>query len=176
MAREELPIDGALSKANDETTKVLYEFGQVLFSEMHERLALLDSKAISSLGWNAALVAFLLIRNDLPTPSEQGPALLSLGLSSALVGVACAFLSLFARAWEWPRIDAWFEETLYRDPVKLRKQYIRTLYVIYLDGQEKLRWKGVLTRGAQIALAITATSVVILTLLSLQYIIRHPAS
>lgn len=110
-----------------ELTDQLYSFGQFLSAELQRQTDRLDMKLLMVLGWNAALLAFLLIGQDQWLPATAriiAPAtwLMIGAVVCSLFSICFSFWGVRGRSFLWPSDRDWFKESLYdQDPVILKK-------------------------------------------------------
>lgn len=120
-----------------ELLEELREFGVIMIDELHERRALIDTKAIGTLGF--ALAGFALLVDWFPkwvkTPHPEisiavvycawGFALIA--FASSIGSIILAFFAQSARGWTWPSENDWIRVSSLDYPYNLKCTHILAL-------------------------------------------------
>jgi hypothetical protein len=154
-------------------TDQLYSFGQFLSAELQRQTDRLDMKLLLVLGWNAAILAFLLIGLEQQVHATRGtiaPAswLMIGAVLCSLSSICLSFWGVRGKSFLWPSDRDWFKEELYdRDPVILKKYHIGCLLSAHRHYERANERKAAMLRPAQYLLAISATIIAAVLLLRL---------
>src|SRR5262245_1921618 len=105
-----------------ELLSALEQFAGPMFDEMLGRVAALETKAISILGWSTALLGFLLLA--VKPNGSAGRYLLGGATVAAFVAITAASAAARAHRWRWPTIEHWFCEEEFESPLRLRAQHL----------------------------------------------------
>lgn len=124
-------LKDTLPAQSEEVLSALEHFGGTLLDEMLARAALIESKAISILGWSTALLGLLLLQGSGPQ-AIRNPWMLRLTVLVTLVALGAAAAAARARTWPWPTIRHWFAEDQFAKPRVLRGLHLIAMLEAYL--------------------------------------------
>ena len=116
---------------DDPLLSALEQYSGPMLQEMSDRLSMIESKAISVLGWSTALLAFMLLRPAGGQHSAAVSVLTGLAVPAAMVAVVAAALAVKSRKFEWPSVHHWFCGELFSTPLRLRALHIVELLASY---------------------------------------------
>jgi hypothetical protein len=138
---------------NAELLSALEQFGGPMLDELFGRIATLETKAISIVGWATALLGFLLLWSNKPG-TGLALELVSGATWLAVVAVITGSFAARARRWKWPTIDQWFCEEEFDSSVRLRAQHLIALLRSYQAHTGVIRRQALALLVAQIAIAL----------------------
>lgn len=149
----------------DETIDALDQFGSLMMEEVLGRVAVIESKSISLLGWSTALLGFLLLDDLNSTDSlilhPAVPYLLGTAIFCALLSLAAAFVGCYAREWAWPGVKHWFCERVFSKPRSLRVVHLKALLESHQVHSYVLKQKGLAVQVSQWTLVVAAVLVAV---------------
>lgn len=118
-------------KQTDITT-VLYDLGRTLVIENQARMQRLTSKAMATLVYAGAVLAFLVVQA--PAWSLRATAiertLVDLSVVAATLAMVSAFLAVWNRSWEWFSDESWFNAESIVDAESLRRCHVLCMHSI----------------------------------------------
>lgn len=145
--------------ASEEVADELSKFGEMLLSEIQERVSGLDSKATTIIGFSAAILAFLIHQSG---QWDNAPKLESLGVLSValLAGAASAFAFLAlkgSRNWKWFSERNWFPAPEAKAGTdQLKRYYVRAMHRVERANNRIANEKAHDVVAAQVLLALAA--------------------
>jgi hypothetical protein len=152
-------IEQRLAEADPGVTEALEEFGTLMLEELREHTYGLESKAMSTLGWSAALLVFLLFPfgEGASGPLATLPRVVRLtAATAATVAIVFAYLALRLTKWAWPSEHDWFREDLLSDPSALRRHHVQSMLATYRDNRRRNQQKIRRAKIAELCLVIAA--------------------
>jgi hypothetical protein len=161
-----------LANKYEELTEELFSFGQLLLDEVQQRTAQLDTKLVSLLGWNAAILAFLLVGDASWAGSAQKTSIATtimmlLATLSSLGAVACSFLGVKTAVFQFSSEKDWFQTSLFNDVLKLKKFHLISMLETHQSHSRLNERKGQRAHQAEWLLAASAILVGMATLAKL---------
>ena len=148
-----------LAEADPRVMDSLEQFGTLMLEELRERTYGLESKAMSTLGWSAALLVFLLFPfgEGASGPLATLPRAVRLtAAAAALVAIVFAYLALRLTRWGWPSEHDWFREDLLSDPDALRRHHVQSMLATYRENRQRTQRKVRYAKIAELCLVIAA--------------------
>lgn len=139
----------------------LHEFGQMLVAEAQARTALLDSKATSLLGWNAAASAVFFAALPRVEAVTGARWLLVAGAILSAVGAVFAFVALRVQEFQVPSQLDWFDEKSMTDAARLRRAQVWHLRNWHTADSETIIRKAYLTKLGQWPLVVASVLLVL---------------
>jgi hypothetical protein len=109
----------------------LEQFAGPMLDELFGRIATLETKAISIVGWATALLGFILLWSNKPVGGSLGFYLLRGATWMAVVAIVAGSFAGRARGWKWPTIEQWFCEEEFGSAARLRAQHLIALLRSY---------------------------------------------
>ena len=130
-------VDDLLQKySSEEVTNELFEFGRVLLATNDDRVALIDSKATTLVGYSSAILAFLLIRG--PSGMHFCVESIAIAVAGIFAGAACVCAGLALRgAQNWSALSeaTWLpQEQIVAGPDPLKRFYIGAMHQVLQDN------------------------------------------
>ena len=161
--------DALAAHHSPELLDELHALGTMMVTEVTGRVTLLDTKALSVLGYTAAILAFLFFGRPawISSSAPVEVALITVAVVLALGSLAVTFLALRIRTWEWPSEHDWFREDLFANPDALRRYHVLSLLETHKTHAEAANQKATRVRRAQWLLVLSAATVGVALLLSL---------
>jgi hypothetical protein len=145
--------------ATEQVTDELYKLGEMLLSEIQERVSGLDSKATTIIGFSGAILAFL-IHQSAQSIATSTLELIGTILVALLAGVAStfAFLALKgARNWKWFSERNWFPAPETKAGTdQLKRYYVRAMHRVEQANNRIANDKADNVVRAQVFLALAA--------------------
>lgn len=108
----------------------LEQFAGPMLDELFGRIATLETKATSVVGWSTALLGFLLFWSNKPS-AQPGLGLVYAATLMAIAAILSGSFAACARRWQWPTIEQWFREDEFNSPTRLRAQHLIALLRAY---------------------------------------------
>ena len=152
-------IEQRLAEADPRVIESLQEFGALMLEELRDRTYGLESKAMGTLGWSAALLVFLLFPFGGGTggPLTTLPKVVRLtAATAATTAIVFAYLALRLTKWAWPGEHDWFREDLLSDPGALRRHHLQAMLATYRDNRRRNQQKVRRAKIAELCLVIAA--------------------
>ena len=145
------------SDESDATLSAMERFAELMLQEVQARSQILDTKALSILGWTSAAAALFLSRAPRAGTFETWQVvLLSIGGASALLAVSCAFLAIRVRKFKWPSQADWFCEGEAASASRLRSYYLLAALDTHTAHTRENRRKAHYVHLSQWGLGLTA--------------------
>ena len=137
----------------------LAEFGEPMVSEVLARNELLETKALSMIGWTSASMAVLLAAPPATGTGWFGMLILALvlaGAAAAVVALIFAARVLRLRSWQWPSQQEWFCDELLDDVQKLRRYHLGVWLRTHEEHSRCIKDKADALKTAQAAFILMA--------------------
>jgi hypothetical protein len=145
--------------ASEQVTDELYKLGEMLLSEIQERVSGLDSKATTIIGFSGAILAFLVHQSAQPA-TVSTLELVGIILVALLAGTASAFAFLAlkgARNWKWFSERNWFPAPEAKAGTdQLKRYYVRAMHRVERANNRIANKKADNVVKAQVLLALAA--------------------
>jgi hypothetical protein len=121
-------------------------FGERMIDEASARLALVEGKAVSLIGWSSALLGLLLLNVTLgrATPDAERGYWYGLLIGAkvlTIISLACASWAARATEHAWPEVLHWFCESQFTNERDLRVIHLRALLQAYMHTDDVIGGK-----------------------------------
>ena len=125
----------------DATLAALERFADLMLQEVQSRSAVLDTKALSILGWTSAASALFLSRApSLASFNSWQVGLLAIGGIAAVLAAVFGFMAIRIRKFPWPSQADWFCASELLAPRRLRSYHLLSALEIHTaHARENLR-------------------------------------
>jgi hypothetical protein len=144
-------IPQRLRELSDPELDELGQFGSIMASEIVSRIQQLETKAIVVLGYDGAIIAFLLNLLVRPPYTEtRSRVLLCIAALLAAISAFWAIYALSARTgWAWPSERDWFPEKAFGNLNAIKRRHLDALLNAHHQQGLRADRKGVALIWAQ---------------------------
>ncbi len=153
-------------RSDAELLDALTQFGELMLGEVTNRTNMLDSKALSLLGWTAALLAIWVGTWEATPFPHVELIVVTVGAIAAAVALLASSSALRVRRWRWPSQRDWFCLAVFDRPSLLRRSHIVSMLETYEGHCAENDVKTHRVKVAQLGLAVAGTC------LSMQLVLR----
>jgi hypothetical protein len=91
----------------------LLQFGDLMLNEVTVRSGSIETKALSVMGWAAAITVFLVVGTEITNSDFWRSLGFTLTAIAAIAAAVFGFQALRVRKWTWPSQQDWFRSDLF---------------------------------------------------------------
>ena len=142
-------------KDEKELAADLFQFGNLLLSQVSTLTGAIEAKAIAILGWSIALLGFLVLTPGWLANDNWAAAGLTLWtIGWTVLSLVASFLAASARDWQWPSQQDWLNHALFSEPIQLRQYWLIAILEAHTAHATQNRRKAACLVVAQWAIVL----------------------
>lgn len=116
------------SEISDGAVDEIYRFGQIMLTEVNQRVGQIDQKLYSVLGWSSASIAFLLLEKNASTAPVWIKVVLVVAVLFALAAILLCSLGIKSAVARVPSEVDWFCKSFYLDSSGMARHHVLAMF------------------------------------------------